>query len=111
MTHPHTDCRWYGDNDGSPNKEIFIERKTHHESWTGEDSTKERFSMPQQKVFDFMKGRLDIDEWARKESQKKKLSEKKLANILRLGHEIQNLILEQDLQPIVRERCSLVIPI
>lgn len=99
----HVTCRWYGDNEGDPNQEIFVERKTHHESWTGEKSSKERFSIPQKKVFEFMKGKLDMDEWARKESRKEKRSveDKKYRNMLRLGHEIQDLIMREKLQPIV----------
>lgn len=103
-------CRWYGDNDGDAYKEIFVERKTHHESWTGAKSTKERFALPQKRVskyvlgkqrahqiFDFLKGNLDIPRWA-ESLQDRKAS----ANILRLGPEIENSISVNRMQPMVR---------
>ena len=36
--------RWYGDSgcDAEPDAELFVERKTHHESWTTDNSVKER---------------------------------------------------------------------
>jgi SPX domain protein involved in polyphosphate accumulation len=36
--------RWYGDNGGDSKEdaELFVERKTHHESWTTDNSVKER---------------------------------------------------------------------
>lgn len=96
--------RWYGSNEGDPSKSIYIERKTHHESWTGESSKKERFVIPQRKAFEFMKNRLDVDEWARVESErtKKSLVDKKFKNMIKLGHEIQDLIGREKLQPMVR---------
>eukprot|EP00923_Selenidium_pygospionis_P038101 GHVN01066592.1.p1 GENE.GHVN01066592.1~~GHVN01066592.1.p1 ORF type:complete len:181 (+),score=12.58 GHVN01066592.1:818-1360(+) len=55
--------RWYGDNLGEKDKEIFIERKTHHEGWSGEPSAKERFSIPQRRVAELMRGKLDVDDY------------------------------------------------
>lgn len=69
--------RWYGT---SIPKTVFVERKTHRESWMGEVSVKERFIVPETKVFDVLhdtydkgpelegmrkKGRKeeDIEEW------------------------------------------------
>ncbi|KAL8446337.1 hypothetical protein Emed_005074 [Eimeria media] len=46
--------RWYGTNNNGPDEEIFIERKTHHESWSGQSSTKERFVIPQRLVAPYM---------------------------------------------------------
>jgi SPX domain protein involved in polyphosphate accumulation len=45
--------RWYGT--GIP-KTVFVERKTHHEDWTGESSTKERFRLPEEKVLPYLRG-------------------------------------------------------
>ncbi len=42
--------RWYENNQGEPDKEIFIERKIHHEGWTTDLSAKERFTLPQKDV-------------------------------------------------------------
>ncbi|CDI81748.1 hypothetical protein, conserved [Eimeria praecox] len=46
--------RWYGTNNNGPDEDIFIERKTHHESWSGMSSTKERFVVPQRLVAPYM---------------------------------------------------------
>lgn len=96
--------RWYGTNDGQDDKEIFIERKTHHEQWSGESSTKERFMLPQRFVERFMNGSLDIQKYAAEYATqgKKNMNDKKVQNILRLGHEIQDAILEHKLVPMVR---------
>jgi len=50
--------RWYGHNTGSDDQSVFIERKTHHESWSGLDSTKERFSLPQGYIGKYLKGEI-----------------------------------------------------
>ena len=47
--------RWYGRNDGNSDKEIFLERKIHHESWTGIDSVKERLVLSQGEVAGFLR--------------------------------------------------------
>lgn len=39
--------RWYGPGDPST---VFFERKTHRESWKGEESVKERFAIKHDKV-------------------------------------------------------------
>jgi SPX domain protein involved in polyphosphate accumulation len=35
---------------------VFVERKTHKESWKGEESVKERFMIPEEKVVAFIDG-------------------------------------------------------
>eukprot|EP00435_Cladocopium_sp_Y103_P065012 s916_g26.t2 len=48
-------------NNQEDDKEIYIERKIHHEGWGGAKSAKERCVLPQEDVFDFMKGKFDIE--------------------------------------------------
>jgi len=48
--------RWYGT--GEP-KLVFVERKTHRDSWTGEVSVKERFIIPAEKVPALLQGYFD----------------------------------------------------
>ncbi|KAJ2058136.1 hypothetical protein GGI17_005216 [Coemansia sp. S146] len=50
--------RWYGDMESN---EIFIERKTHHEDWTGEKSVKERFSLKEKYINDYLSGDYTMD--------------------------------------------------
>jgi len=62
--------RWYG---GMRSEQIFVERKTHREDWTGEKSVKARFSLKEKNVNAYMKGKLlpaAIFEKARKEGKK-----------------------------------------
>eukprot|EP00742_Colponemidia_sp_Colp-10_P005749 GILJ01006144.1.p1 GENE.GILJ01006144.1~~GILJ01006144.1.p1 ORF type:complete len:1035 (-),score=198.45 GILJ01006144.1:482-3319(-) len=47
--------RWYAHGDIlGTNKEMFIERKTHHESWVEADSLKERFPMRERNLVDWL---------------------------------------------------------
>jgi SPX domain protein involved in polyphosphate accumulation len=39
---------------------VFVERKTHRESWAGEVSVKERFIIPESKVPSLMSGTFDL---------------------------------------------------
>ena len=86
--------RWYGSNEGSPDQEIFVERKVHHESWFDEASSKDRFSVKQKEVFSFMKGqRITSIDWINN----------------KLALEVNKLILELELQPFIRtcyHRCA-----
>ncbi|EEA05857.1 uncharacterized protein CMU_016060 [Cryptosporidium muris RN66] len=91
--------RCYGFNSGAKDMEIFIERKTHHESWTGEKSTKERFSLPQSYVFPYLKGKLSIDSLINQKIFDKKYITEKTA---KLAKEMQEYIVENNLQPFVR---------
>lgn len=45
--------RWYG---GMKSEQIFVERKTHREDWTGEKSVKARFALKEKKVNSFLTG-------------------------------------------------------
>ena len=51
-------CRWYGSKVFSQKKSnendiVFFERKTHHESWSLDNSVKERFSLPRDQALKF----------------------------------------------------------
>ncbi|GFH07673.1 SPX domain-containing protein, partial [Haematococcus lacustris] len=51
--------RWYGN---QPPAQVFMERKTHKESWKGEESVKERFQLPEDKVVAFIDGEYPLEE-------------------------------------------------
>lgn len=63
--------RWYGDRKpGDGNKELFVERKVHRNSWTGHRSCKERVSVAQRNAPDFLAGKIvpemeENSEWNR----------------------------------------------
>eukprot|EP00929_Paragymnodinium_shiwhaense_P054607 TRINITY_DN2737_c0_g1_i1.p1 TRINITY_DN2737_c0_g1~~TRINITY_DN2737_c0_g1_i1.p1 ORF type:complete len:811 (-),score=180.44 TRINITY_DN2737_c0_g1_i1:383-2815(-) len=101
--------RWYGENDFGPNKEVFVERKIHHEGWGGLSSAKERCIVPQGQIFDFMKGKMDIDAYFAGLAAEGKFSEKARKAMKGICHEVNNMIQEKDLQPIIRTsyyRCA-----
>ncbi|KAI1335656.1 SPX-domain-containing protein [Xylariaceae sp. FL0016] len=91
--------RWYG---GMQNDNIFIERKTHREDWTGEKSVKARFSLKEKNVNAYMRGDLlppAIFEKARKDGKK---SEKAIAEDESLAREIQYSVLKKGYKPVCR---------
>lgn len=91
--------RWYG---GMSSDQIFVERKTHREDWTGEKSVKARFAMKEKHVNEYLKGQFSVEsifEKARKEG-KKSVSE--LETLEQLAREIQYTVLTKRLRPVVR---------
>jgi uncharacterized membrane protein YidH (DUF202 family) len=99
--------RWYGSNEGSPDQEIFIERKIHHEAWYGESSSKDRYIVKQKNVFKLMKNQYDINaHFDYLESLKKG---KDLKSMRQLAFEIDKFISDYKLQPFIRTsyyRCA-----
>ena len=104
--------RWYGNNEGSPDQDIFIERKVHHESWFDEASSKDRFSVKQKDVFKFMKGQYDLDSHFRaltEELRKKNKTTKPVDAMKALALEVDEFIKSLALQPFIRTcyyRCA-----
>ncbi|KXJ96008.1 VTC domain-containing protein [Microdochium bolleyi] len=91
--------RWYG---GMQSDQIFVERKTHREDWTGEQSVKARFSMKEKNVNAYLRGDLlpqAIFEKARKEGKK---SAKQLDEDEQLAREIQYSVLTKQYKPVCR---------
>lgn len=91
--------RWYG---GMDVDQIFVERKTHREDWTGEKSVKARFGIKEKNVNAYMKGELlpeKIFEKARKDGKK---SEKQIAEDERLAKEIQYSVIHHGYKPVCR---------
>ncbi|RYP19119.1 hypothetical protein DL765_003535 [Monosporascus sp. GIB2] len=91
--------RWYG---GMQQDQIFVERKTHREDWTGEQSVKARFSMKEKNVNAYMRGDLlpeAIFEKARKEGKKpaKVIDEQEA-----LAREVQYSVLKKGYKPVCR---------
>ncbi|PFH60201.1 hypothetical protein XA68_11330 [Ophiocordyceps unilateralis] len=91
--------RWYG---GMQTENIFVERKTHREDWTGEKSVKARFSIKEKNVNAYLRGELlpaAMFEKARREGRK---SEKAIAEDERLASEIQYAVLAKGYRPVCR---------
>lgn len=91
--------RWYG---GMKSDQIFVERKTHREDWTGEKSVKARFALKEKKVNSFLSGEFaasQVFEKARKEGKK---SPQEIDNLERLAQEVQFRVLKDKFRPVVR---------
>lgn len=87
--------RWYGS--GTP-ETVFVERKTHRESWAGEVSVKERFVIPERQVKSLIAGTFDIDaEVERMRKQGK--SEASISEWLSLATEVVQAINSKQLFP------------
>ncbi|WVQ83124.1 hypothetical protein IAT38_005262 [Cryptococcus sp. DSM 104549] len=91
--------RWYGDVTGTT---VFVERKTHREDWTGEKSVKERFTIKEGKMNDFLSGRYTMDEEFDALVKKGKKSEKEVEGMKQLAAEIQYAIVTRKLRPVMR---------
>lgn len=91
--------RWYG---GMGVKQIFVERKTHREDWTGEKSVKARFPIKEELVNDYLSGKITMDATFNELRKKGKKSDKEIDSMIRLAKEVQASILNQKLEPVVR---------
>lgn len=83
-------------------EQIFVERKTHREDWTGEKSVKARFGIKEKNVNAYMKGELlpaALFEKARKDGKK---PAKAIDEDERLAHEVQYSVLKKGYQPVCR---------
>jgi len=101
--------RWYGENNLEPDKEVFVERKIHHEGWGSAQSAKERAVLPQRDIFDFMKGRFDIDGCYKRLEAEGAFSAKARKAMKAIAQEVSAMIREKQLQPILRTsyyRCA-----
>mmetsp|Transcript_19369 Transcript_19369/g.57570 ORF Transcript_19369/g.57570 Transcript_19369/m.57570 type:complete len:691 (-) Transcript_19369:27-2099(-) len=88
--------RWYGT--GEPNL-VFVERKTHRDSWTGDGSVKERFVVLPDEVLPLLRGEFDP----------RAARERPYApHELQLCDEVQGLIVRKHLVPTIRSQCHRV---
>ncbi|KAI9369615.1 vacuolar transporter chaperone 4 [Aspergillus egyptiacus] len=91
--------RWYG---GMNSDQIFVERKTHREDWTGEKSVKARFSLKEKYVNDYLAGRMTVVRIFEKMRKEKKKSESEIADLEQLAREIQYRVITRRLKPVTR---------
>jgi hypothetical protein len=91
--------RWYG---GMNTETIFIERKTHREDWTGEESVKARFKMKEKNVNAYLRGETTPEKVFEKERKEGKRPEKDIASDEQLAREIQYRVLTRELVPVTR---------
>lgn len=90
--------RWYGT--GQPDV-VFVERKTHRESWAGEVSVKERFTIKENQVLSLMDGTFDIEAEINKLKAKGK-SEELIQEYRELASDCLQTIVSKQLVPTMR---------
>ena len=90
--------RWYGS--GTPEL-VFVERKTHRESWMGEVSVKERFTIKENQVQSLLNGTFDVDGEVQR-LQKKGKSEQDIHEWFELVTEVIQAINSKQLVPTMR---------
>lgn len=91
--------RWYG---GMKSDQIFVERKTHREDWTGEKSVKARFALKEKKVNSFMTGDFTATQAFEKARKDGKKSPKEIDNLESLAKEVQYAVLKNKYRPVMR---------
>lgn len=91
--------RWYG---GMKSDQIFVERKTHREDWTGEKSVKARFALKEPKVNTFLKGEFTATQAFEKARKDGKKSPKEIDNLEALAKEVQYAVLKHKYRPVMR---------
>ncbi|KAF9352131.1 vacuolar transporter chaperone [Mortierella sp. NVP85] len=91
--------RWYG---GMDQQQIYVERKTHREDWTGEKSVKARFPIKEKYVNSFLRGEYTMDATIAKMRAEGKKSEKEIAEFEQLAAECQYGILTKNYAPVMR---------
>lgn len=91
--------RWYG---GMDNKQIFVERKTHREDWTGEKSVKARFPIKEDNVNAYMRGEYRMADTFEELRKKGKKSDKEIDSMIQLANEVQYSVQSRQLQPVMR---------
>lgn len=91
--------RWYG---GMDNKQIFVERKTHREDWTGEKSVKARFPIKEEMVNAYMSGEHRMSDTFEELRKKGKKSDKEIDSMIQLANEVQYSVQSRSLQPVMR---------
>lgn len=90
--------RWY--NTATP-EEVFVERKTHRDTWTGEESVKERFSLRADDVYPFLIGQYTLEDAVR-DGRARGLSDTEIESMSQLFKEIYQQIDSKQLVPCVR---------
>lgn len=91
--------RWYGNMDVD---NMFIERKTHREDWTGEKSVKARFPIKESKINDFLSGKYTAHQCFDKARREGRKSKKDIDSLERLAQEVQYRVLKDKLRPVMR---------
>lgn len=91
--------RWYG---GMESDQIFVERKTHREDWTGEKSVKARFSLKEKNVNAYLNGSMTVEQIFEKARKEGKKNQAEIDDLEQLAREIQYRVITRRLVPVTR---------
>lgn len=89
--------RWYG----TDIKTVYVERKTHLDSWTGNVSVKERFTLTEELVVPFLGGKYSVNEYA-DDMKRKGKKDADIDAACKLFSQIARVIESKQLGPTVR---------
>lgn len=79
--------------------QIFVERKTHREDWTGEKSVKARFPIKEHLVNAFLRGEYTMDNEFQELVAKGKKTQQEVDSMIQLANEVQYAALTKKLKP------------
>lgn len=97
--------RWYGsENVPDSMARLFVERKTHHESWTSEDSVKERFDLLASSCANFLANGDHYVRFFEMQRDAGKMDESKFTKAMTLARAMQEEIVARRLVPKTRTR-------
>jgi SPX domain protein involved in polyphosphate accumulation/uncharacterized membrane protein YidH (DUF202 family) len=98
-------ARWYGRHQPVDDEPLFLELKTHHEVWIGQNSIKQRVTI----LAKFMPAFLSFTKWSRADAERiitatatPKLSAKELDSAIALLWEMHQLVVLHQMRPCVR---------
>eukprot|EP00730_Choanoeca_flexa_P004856 TRINITY_DN11821_c0_g1_i2.p1 TRINITY_DN11821_c0_g1~~TRINITY_DN11821_c0_g1_i2.p1 ORF type:complete len:910 (+),score=158.10 TRINITY_DN11821_c0_g1_i2:170-2731(+) len=83
-------------------KNLFIERKTHHEKWVKSKSVKERFQLKRSSLPAFCQGTLNTEAELRDQLAQGKIKEKEFEKATVLAQEYQRAMVDRNLRPKIR---------
>ncbi|KAL4855568.1 Vacuolar transporter chaperone 4 [Chlorella vulgaris] len=90
--------RWYGPDDPEG---VYVERKTHKETWKGDESLKERFTLKEDQVLMYLDG--DLPEEAKQQEMRHSGSaEEEVERVSQLFTEVQRTVDAKQLKPMIR---------
>ena len=97
-------ARWYGDKKPVGKETIFLELKTHHEKWVAQKSVKERATIQEGDMVEFLRPKpwTDSDAERMVRRAKPKLQGKELQKATNLLLRMHNLVVQRKLSPCVR---------
>ncbi|KAI7870630.1 VTC domain-containing protein [Spinellus fusiger] len=94
--------RWYGNNQDPDNKNVYVERKTHHAPWLDGHSVKDRFRLNEDRIDPYLSGDYTAEQYAQSLRDKGKMDTGKIDENLFVAKGVQGSIKKRRLQPVCR---------